>query len=90
MRIAARFTDFAMKQLIFECEEDIEKNTGERHDVIGRKIEEVFYNKQKMNGFFNNLPDNMKNVDDNCLEFAFPVNVQSGGQYNLKMETLNT
>jgi nucleosome binding factor SPN SPT16 subunit len=29
-------------------------------------------------------------LDESCLEFAFPVNIQSGGQYNLKIEAVNS
>jgi len=42
--------------LINECEEDIEKNTGEKHDVIARKIDQIFEKKNKMDHFINNLP----------------------------------
>lgn len=78
-----------MKQLILECEDDIENNTGAKHESISRKIDNIFDKPEKMKTFIQKLGDKVK-VDENCLEFAGPVNVQSGGQYNLKLDAIST
>ena len=63
-----------MKQLILECEEDIENNTSAKHDTIGRKIDNIFEKPDKIKKFIEKLGDKIK-IDENCLEFAGPVNI---------------
>ncbi len=80
-----------MNLLITEVEDDIEKNQGEKHDSIGNRFDKIFDNRKKMDAFIEKLPPNMKNnLEESCLEFANPVNIQSGGIYNLKLEAPNT
>lgn len=79
-KYASRFTLFTLKQLIDDVENDIEKNRGDRQDLIAKKIEQIFDKKQKMEAFKLSLPTNQrKNYDESCLEMAMPVNIQSGG-----------
>ena len=80
-----------MKQLIHDIEEDIENNKGEKHDSISSRFDKIFDSRKKMDAFLEQLPPALKpKLDEACLEFAFPVNIQSGGQYNLKIEANNT
>lgn len=76
IKYAARFSVYVMNQLISEVEDDIEKNHGEKHDSIGNRFDKIFDNRKKMDAFLEKLPPNMKNnIDESCLEFAFPVNI---------------
>ena len=80
-----------MQQLILEIEDDFEFNKGEKHDSISARFDKIFDSRKKMDAFLGKLPPPLKSkLDESCLEFAFPVNVQSGGQYNLKIEAMNT
>ena len=80
-----------MSTLISEVEDDIEKNQGEKHESISQRFDKIFDNRKKMDAFLEKLTPSMKQgLDEGCLEFSFPVNIQSGGQYNLKLEAPNT
>ena len=82
-QIASRFSDFAMKELIDRIENIIDIQKVERHDQVARKIESILDNNDKMNAFC--LKNQGKNIDTGYLEFGYPIMVQSGGVYNLKM-----
>lgn len=56
LRYAAKFTKYVMDLAIGEVEDDLDKNTGERHDVIGKRIDGVFDKKAKMEQFAAKLP----------------------------------
>ncbi len=55
LRFASRFGTYVMSLLIGEIEDDIEKNTGERHDVIGSRFDKIFDSRKKMDGFVEKL-----------------------------------
>ena len=69
--------------MIERVETVIDEQRNERHDQISRRIEALLDSEVKMDAFVRKLAG--KEVDKNFLEFGFPTNVQSGGNYNLKM-----
>ncbi|TNV85367.1 hypothetical protein FGO68_gene4788 [Halteria grandinella] len=86
-QIGSNFTLYAYSQLVEDVENDIEKNIGERQDLLAKKVEMIFDKKPKMKAFELSLPAQCRrNYDDSCLEFGHPVIIQSGGNYNLKID----
>lgn len=80
LKYASKFTSFVMSTLISEVEDDIEKNQGEKHESISQRFDKIFDNRKKMDAFLEKLTPSMKQgLDEGCLEFSFPVNIQSGG-----------
>lgn len=74
LKAAARFTVYLMNQVISEVEEDIERNAGERHDVIGKKMDLLLEKKNKIDAFVSKLPQTMKSkFDESCIELGSPV-----------------
>ena len=78
-----RLADWS-KELIERVETVIDEQRSDKHEQICRKIEGILDSDVKMEQFVKKKLQG-KEIDQTFLEFGYPINVQSGGNYNLKM-----
>ena len=79
MKVAARFNVWTFKRIIDDIEDIIDQEKSVKHSFIQQKVENTFDNENVMRQFTDSKPD----VVSNFLEYSLPVQIQSGGNFQI-------